>query len=153
MAGWDGWPRDRTLPLNPQRAGTHSQNGNPQKINPESVAYFSTQNTTINSPRNHHNPTTNSPSKNHLLPPVFPKTPCKNTKNFPQKKTSSRGNFESSFGSRRAPQISSPSLAPSLNFLARRRRFRPRKIRLKRSPTPARLPPDKLLRRILRPGA
>jgi hypothetical protein len=39
------------------------------------VANFSTQNATIHSPRNHHNPTTNSPSKNHIQPPVFRKTP------------------------------------------------------------------------------
>ena len=60
---------------------THSQNGNPPKINPESVACFQPRNTTINSPRNHHNPTTNSPSKNHVQHNVFSKPPSKNTKN------------------------------------------------------------------------
>jgi hypothetical protein len=56
------------------------------KINPESVAYFlrpefDRQQTTI-----HHDSTTNSPSKNHVLPPVFAKTPCKNTNPPTQKK-------------------------------------------------------------------
>jgi hypothetical protein len=56
------------------------------KINPESVAYFlhpeyDRQQTTI-----HHDSTTNSPSKNHVLPPVFAKTPRKNTNPPTQKK-------------------------------------------------------------------
>jgi hypothetical protein len=62
-----------------------TQNGSRQKINPESVAYFSTQNTTINSPRNHHNPTTNSPSRNHVSPPFFPKKPLQKHKNWLQR--------------------------------------------------------------------
>jgi hypothetical protein len=57
-----------------------------QKINPESVKYFQPQNTTINSPRNHHNP----PQIHHQKPrpkhPISPKPPAKTQKTFPQKK-------------------------------------------------------------------
>ena len=63
-----------------------SQNGNCVKINPESVACFSTsksdhQNTTITAQF-----TTNSPSKYHVFPPFFSKTPGKHNKPPPQKK-------------------------------------------------------------------
>jgi hypothetical protein len=64
----------------------HSQNGNHPKINPETVAYFS-------GPKNHHQrtivhheSTTNSPSKNHVQSPIFPKTPAKTPKAPRQKK-------------------------------------------------------------------
>jgi hypothetical protein len=53
------------------------KNGNPSKINPEKVACFS-------SPKNdrllssfHQQSTTHLPSKNHVLHPVFAKTPAK----------------------------------------------------------------------------
>src|SRR5258705_6309276 len=39
---------------------------------------------------NHHDSTTNSPSKNHVLPPVFSKTPCKNAKSSLKEKMNGR---------------------------------------------------------------
>jgi hypothetical protein len=56
------------------------------KINPETVAYFSTRKSGRQFATNHRDSTTNSPSKNHVLPPVFAKTPCK-TKNVSEKNT------------------------------------------------------------------
>jgi hypothetical protein len=57
-----------------------------QKINPSSVAHFSKtksgrQPTTI-----HHESTTNSPSKNHVLPTHFRQNPLQNNENPPSKK-------------------------------------------------------------------
>jgi hypothetical protein len=51
-----------------------------QKINPESVAYFSISKSDRQQTTIHHDSTTNSPSKDHVLPPVFAKTPCKTHK-------------------------------------------------------------------------
>jgi hypothetical protein len=48
------------------------------KINPEKVENFRARKTTINLPALHHQSTTNSPSKSHVLHPVFAKTPSKN---------------------------------------------------------------------------
>src|SRR5580693_5307505 len=63
---------------NGQRHKTHSQNGNPSKINPEKVEIFRARKTTVNAPAFHQQPTTNSPPKYHVLHPVFAKTPSKN---------------------------------------------------------------------------
>jgi hypothetical protein len=41
---------------------------------------------TVNLPAFHQQPTTNSPAKNHVLHPVFAKTPSKNGENPRQKK-------------------------------------------------------------------
>jgi hypothetical protein len=59
-------------------AESNSQNGNPSKINPEKVARFSSPNPDRQLTSFHQQSTTNSPSKNHVLPPVFAKTPSKN---------------------------------------------------------------------------
>jgi hypothetical protein len=75
-------------------ARTYSQNGNPQKINPESVKYFQPQNTTINSPRNHHNPPQIHHQKTTSNHPFSPKPPAKTQKTFPQKKTIPCGDSE-----------------------------------------------------------
>jgi hypothetical protein len=68
--------------VNRPPARTHSHNGNHQKINPESVAYFSTPKYdyqfTTKSPQSHHKFTI----KNHVKPPVFPKTPSTNIKDL-----------------------------------------------------------------------
>ena len=55
----------------------NSQNGNPSKINPEKVACFSSPNPDHQLTIFHHQSTTTSPSKNHVLPRVFAKTPAK----------------------------------------------------------------------------
>src|SRR5947209_9994074 len=56
----------------------HSQNGNPSKINPEKVACFSSPKNDRQLTSFHQQPTTTSPAKNHVLHPVFAKTPSKN---------------------------------------------------------------------------
>jgi hypothetical protein len=56
------------------------------KINPESVACFSHPESDRQSTTFDQHSTTNSPSKNHALPPVFAKTASKNTEITPQKK-------------------------------------------------------------------
>ena len=86
---WDS-RKDANRPASPavnrSPARTHSQNGNPQKINPESVKYFQPQNTTINSPRNHHNPPHTYHQKPRLKHPVSPRNPAKTPKTVPRKK-------------------------------------------------------------------
>ena len=59
-------------------AEPNSQNGNLSKINPEKVACVSSPNSDRQLPSFHQQSTTTSPSKNHVLPPVFAKTPSKN---------------------------------------------------------------------------
>jgi hypothetical protein len=56
------------------------------KINPELVADFSNTKSGRQPATIHHESTTNSPSKNHVLPPISAKNPCKTTKTLPQKK-------------------------------------------------------------------
>jgi hypothetical protein len=63
-----------------------SQNGNPSKINPEKVACFSSPKNDRQLTSFHQQSTTNSPSKNHVLHPVFAKTPSKNASYPGQKK-------------------------------------------------------------------
>src|ERR1700730_488688 len=65
---------------------THSQNGKHPKINPEKVACFSTPKKDPQLTSIHQHPTTNSPAKNHVLHPVFAKTPSKNGVNRARKK-------------------------------------------------------------------
>jgi hypothetical protein len=74
LAGWGGKARTVLLPpaVNP-RPRTHSQNGNPQKINPASVAYFST-------PKYDHQFTTKSPQCHHKFTIKKPRS----TTRFPQ---------------------------------------------------------------------
>jgi hypothetical protein len=55
----------------------HSQNGNRSKINPEKVEIFQARKNDRQLTSFHQQPTTNSPSKNHVLHPVFAKTPSK----------------------------------------------------------------------------
>jgi hypothetical protein len=55
------------------------------KINPEFVAYFSRSKSVRQLTTFTTQFTTNSPSKNHVLHPIFCKTPCKNTKTGPHK--------------------------------------------------------------------
>jgi hypothetical protein len=55
-----------------------SRNGNLSKINPEKVANFSSPKSDRQLTSFYQQPTTNSPSKNHVLHPVFAKTPSKN---------------------------------------------------------------------------
>src|SRR5947207_1206036 len=69
----------------------HSQNGNHSKINLASMENFRDRKSPIQFTTNHHNPTTTSPPKNHVLPPVFSKTPCKNAKT-PRKKKLPKSN-------------------------------------------------------------
>jgi hypothetical protein len=52
----------------------------PSKINPKFEENFRRPKTDHLLTTIHHESTTNSPSKNHVLPPVFAKTPCKNAK-------------------------------------------------------------------------
>jgi hypothetical protein len=77
----------------------NSQNGNPSKINPEKVACFSSPNPDRQLTSFHQQSTTNSPSKNHLLPPVFAKTPQqKQGSHHTQKNTAKAPLFEHGFG-------------------------------------------------------
>jgi hypothetical protein len=55
------------------------------KINPESVAYFWRLESDRQLTSFHQHSTTNSPSKNYVLPPVFAKNPCKKAKPASQK--------------------------------------------------------------------
>src|ERR1700733_5893975 len=64
---------------------THSQNGNPTKINPENVACFSTTKSDHQFTTIYQRSTTNSPSKNHAKMPVFAKTASKNGHFSPEK--------------------------------------------------------------------
>jgi hypothetical protein len=64
----------------------HSQNGNPSKINLGKVACFSSLKTDRQLTSFHQQSTTNSPSKNHVLHPIFAKTPSKNEVNHTPKK-------------------------------------------------------------------
>jgi hypothetical protein len=57
-----------------------------QKINPESVENFRGRKSASQFTTNHHDSTTTSPQKNHVLPPVFSKTPSKNAKTPAKKK-------------------------------------------------------------------
>jgi hypothetical protein len=59
-------------------ATRHSQNGNPSKINLGKVACFSSPKNDRQLTSFHQQSTTNSPSKNHVLHPVFAKTHSKN---------------------------------------------------------------------------
>jgi hypothetical protein len=59
--------------------------GIPQKINPKKVADFSNPKSGRQLTSFHQQSTTNSPSKNHVLHPVFAKTPSKNGVNQPRK--------------------------------------------------------------------
>jgi hypothetical protein len=63
-----------------------SQNGNPSKINPEKVACFSSLKNDRQLTSFHQQSTTNSPSKNRVLHPVFAKTPSKSGVNLARKK-------------------------------------------------------------------
>jgi hypothetical protein len=56
----------------------HSQNGTSSKINPEKVACFSSLKNDRQLTSFHQQSTTDSPSKNHGLHPVFAKTPSEN---------------------------------------------------------------------------
>jgi hypothetical protein len=49
------------------------------------MAFFRVRNSTMQFTTTHHDSTTNSPQKNHVLPPTFSKTPCKNAQ-IPQTK-------------------------------------------------------------------
>jgi FkbM family methyltransferase len=60
--------------------------GIPQKINPEKVANFSSRKSDRQLTSFHQQSTTDSPAKNHVLPPVFAKTPSKNAGYPAQKK-------------------------------------------------------------------
>jgi hypothetical protein len=63
------------------------------KINPEFEENFRGPKTNHLRTTIHHESTTNSPSKNHVLPPAFAKTPCKNAKTaFPKKMRKSGSN-------------------------------------------------------------
>ena len=80
-------------------AESNSQNGNPSKINPEKVARFSSPNPDRQLTSFHQQSTTNSPSKNHVLPPVFAKTPQqKRGSHHTQKNTAKAPFFEQGFG-------------------------------------------------------
>jgi hypothetical protein len=59
-------------------ADPNSQNGNLSKINPVKVACFSSPKTDRQLASFHQQSTTTSPSKNHVLRPIFAKTPSKN---------------------------------------------------------------------------
>jgi hypothetical protein len=63
----------------------HFQKGNPSKINLQKVANLSAPKYDHQLTTNHHDSTTNSPSKNHIKPPIFAKTHCK-TRNIRQNK-------------------------------------------------------------------
>jgi hypothetical protein len=64
-----------------------------QKINPKFEENFRGPKTNHLLTTIHHESTTNSPSKNHVLPPTFVKTPCKNVKTaFPKKMRKSGSN-------------------------------------------------------------
>src|ERR1700733_3856942 len=71
----------------------HSQNGNPSKINPEKVACFSSPKTNRQLPSFHQQSTTTSPPKNHIQPPIFAKTPSKNTVPPPPKKITAKAHM------------------------------------------------------------
>jgi hypothetical protein len=69
-----------------QRPGfADSQNGNRQKINLEKVAFFPRPKSRRQLTSFHQKSTTNSPQKNHVLPLVFAKNPCKNARILTQK--------------------------------------------------------------------
>jgi hypothetical protein len=55
------------------------------KINPKSVAHFLSWKSDRQSTTFTTHSTTNSPSKHHVLPPVFAKTPCKTGKHHTKK--------------------------------------------------------------------
>jgi hypothetical protein len=61
------------------------KNGNPSKIKPEKVSCFSSPKPDRQLTSFHHQSITTSPQKNHVLPPVFAKTPSKNAVPPPQK--------------------------------------------------------------------
>jgi hypothetical protein len=67
--------------------------GNPSKINPETVACFSSLKNDRQLTSFHQQSTTNSPSKNHVLPPAFAKTPSKNEVNQPRKNCPQKRSF------------------------------------------------------------
>ncbi|NYF88267.1 hypothetical protein RBB79_01995 [Tunturiibacter empetritectus] len=78
----DRWAR---LPFDPLESG-QSQNGNPLEINPEIVACFSSLKNDSQLTSFHQQSTTNSPSKDHVLHPLFCQNPKQNQRNSSRKK-------------------------------------------------------------------
>ena len=91
----------RSLPVTSSTLGwssrPNSQNGNPSKINPEKVACFSSPNPDHQLPSFHQQSTTTSPQKNHAQPPIFVKTPSKNSVPPPTKNSAKASPLQAGF--------------------------------------------------------
>jgi hypothetical protein len=81
------------------KSGPDPQNGNPVKINPDKVENLSSRKSDRQHTTFHQQSTTNSPSKNHVLHPVFAKSPSKDDHSpAPEKLLQKRSLFGLGFG-------------------------------------------------------